>query len=97
MGSAAWGAGAACGGDPAGRRPRRRRDAGVVLEGSAEPDRAGSGPRGRAGWALRRTLAPTSPSAQSAPSAVCTSTRQTTIAVGAPPIGGRFWVSVQRA
>ena len=47
--------------------------------------------------AWRVTLAPTSPSAHMVPSARCTSTRQTTIEVGAPPIGGRFWVSVQRA
>jgi hypothetical protein len=47
--------------------------------------------------ALRMTLAPTSPSAQRAPSAVCTSTRQTTMAVVTFPTGGRFCVSVQRA
>jgi len=72
------------------RRPRRRRDVGAawaISEGAAA----------RAAWALRRTLAPTSPSAHNAPSAVWTSTRQTTMAVGAPPTGGRFWVSVQRA
>jgi len=45
----------------------------------------------------RLTLAPTSPSAHKAPSTVCRSTRHTTIDVGAPPTGGRFWVSVQRA
>ena len=42
-------------------------------------------------------LAPTSPSAHNAPSAVCTSTRQTAIAVRALPTGARFWVRVQRA
>jgi len=42
-------------------------------------------------------LAPTSPSAQSAPSAVWTSTRHTATAVRALPTGARFWVSVQRA
>jgi hypothetical protein len=47
--------------------------------------------------AWRVTLAPTSPSAQSTPSAVRMSTRQTTIEVGVPATGGRFWVRVQRA
>jgi hypothetical protein len=46
---------------------------------------------------FRSTLAPISPSAHSAPPALSTSTRQTTIAVGEPPTGARFWVSVQRA
>ncbi len=72
------------------RRPRRRR-------GAWPEAPAGSVASERAAWALRRTLAPTSPSAHRAPSAVWTSTRQTTIAVGAPPTGGRFWVRVQRA
>src|SRR5258708_759599 len=47
--------------------------------------------------ACLRTLAPTSPSAHSAPPAVWTSTRQTTIAVEEPPTGARVWVRVQRA
>jgi hypothetical protein len=51
--------------------------------------------RPAAGW--RQTLAPTSPSAHSAPSAVWTSTRHTTIDDVAPAEGGRFWVKVQRA
>ena len=72
------------------RRPRRLRDGGGA---AGTPSAAAC----RAAWARRRTLAPTSPSAQSAPSAVWTSTRQTTMAVGAPPTGGRFWVSVHRA
>ena len=46
---------------------------------------------------LRLTVAPISPSAHSPPSTVCTSTLQTTTAEGAPPTGGRFCVSVQRA
>jgi hypothetical protein len=74
------------------RRLRRLRDADAA-------GAAGSCPIAGAGvetvW--RVTLAPTSPSAHRAPSAVCTSTRQTTIAVATPPTGGRFWVSVQRA
>jgi hypothetical protein len=45
----------------------------------------------------RNTLAPTSPSAQTAPSVVCTSTRHTAMPLRAPCTGGRFWVSVQRA
>jgi hypothetical protein len=74
---------------PLGRdRLRRRLGAGAA---------AGSGTGTRAVATLRLTLAPTSPSAHSAPSAVWTSTRQTTIAEGAPLAGGRFWVSVQRA
>ncbi|TMF43005.1 MAG: hypothetical protein E6I23_12230 [Chloroflexi bacterium] len=77
------------------RRPRRLRDAGAAWAASA-------GWAGWTGWvraagALRRTLAPTSPSAHMAPSAVWTSTLHTTMAVGAPPTGGRFCVSVQRA
>ena len=52
--------------------------------------------RGAAGEP-RLILAPISPSAQSAPSAVWTSTLQTTIEEGAPPTGGRFWVSIQWA
>jgi hypothetical protein len=79
----------------AGRRPRRRREGGAGV--GAGPGGVASAVRGRAACVLRRTLAPTSPSAHSAPSIVWTSTRQTTMAVGAPPTGGRFWVSVQRA
>jgi hypothetical protein len=71
-------------------RERRRRRRGADAA-------AGSASRGCPGAAARFTLAPTSPSAQSAPSTVCTSTRQTTIEEGAPPTGGLFWVSVQRA
>src|SRR2546428_6161708 len=96
LGAASTGGGAeAAAGPAAGRRPRRRRDAGAGLGAGA----AGvpSVVQARAACALRRTLAPTSPSAHSAPSAVWMSTRQTTMAVGAPPTGGRFWVSVQRA
>jgi hypothetical protein len=82
---------------PAGRRRRRRRGAPVV----AEPLAGVSAPRCLTGWAadpaLRLTVAPTSPSAQSAPSALWTSTRQTTIAAVAPAAGGRFCVRVQRA
>jgi len=77
------------------RRPRRRRDAGAGV--GLGPAGVLSALRGRAPCAFRLTLAPTSPSAHRAPSAVWTSTRQTTMAVGAPPTGGRFWVSVQRA
>ena len=73
------------------RRRRRRRD--VVGPGWAGSWTAGSA----AGIAWRMTLAPTSPSAHSSPSAVWTSTRQTTIAVVTGPTGGRFWVRVQRA
>lgn len=74
-----------------GRRRRRRGaaagwTAGVAATASAPPC-LGS----------RLTLAPISPSAQSAPSAVWTSTRHTTIEEVAPATGGRFWVSVQRA
>ncbi len=72
------------------RRRRRRRDAG---EAAAVP----SGPRAGTAAACRWTLAPTSPAAQRAPSAVCTSTRQTATAVAEPPTGGRFWVRVHRA
>ena len=82
---------ASAGGDPAGGRRLRR------LRGAEAGTLAASGVAVRAAWAFRRTLAPTSPSAQSAPSAVWTSTRHTTIAVGAPPTGGRVWVSVHRA
>jgi hypothetical protein len=75
------------------RRRRRRRE-----DGACPPAGGATKSWGRCWPALcRLTLAPTSPSAQSAPSAVWTSTRQTTIADGAPPTGGRFWVSVQRA
>jgi hypothetical protein len=76
----------------AGRRlPRRLR--------GATPGAAGTGSWRRRSLVAtcRLTLAPTSPSAHRAPSAVWTSTRHTTIEVGAPPTGGRFWVSVQRA
>ncbi len=83
---------------PAGRRRLRRRgDAAPAAEAEAA-EAAGSWGRSRsreARWRL--TLAPTSPSAQSSPSAVMTSTRHTTMEFGAAPIGGRFWVSVQRA
>ncbi len=83
------------------RRPRRLRDAGAAWAPSTVwagwAGWTGWAGWGRAAWALRRTLAPTSPSAHNAPSAVWTSTRQTTMAVGAPPTGGRFWVRVQRA
>src|ERR1700681_4378135 len=82
-----------------GRRLRRlRRGAAVPVVAGAPAGAVDSWTRSRsrpARW--RRTLAPTSPSAQSSPSAVSTSTRHTTIEFGAPPIGGRFWVSVQRA
>jgi len=92
--TAGWGAGGACGGCsvPVPRvRLRRRR------EGAAAAAAPASVCGGRAGAAARNTLAPTSPSAQSAPSVVCTSTRHTAIEVLAPPTGARFWVSVQRA
>jgi hypothetical protein len=79
----------------AGRRPRRRREGGAGV--GAGPGGVASAVRGRTACVLRRMLAPTSPSAHSAPSIVWTSTRQTTMAVCAPPTGGRFWVSVQRA
>ena len=45
----------------------------------------------------RLTVAPTSPSAHIAPSAVWRSTRHTTIEEEAPAAGGRFCVRVQRA
>ena len=71
---------------------------GRAAAGTAAAVAAGSAdPRWRAAGADRVTLAPTSPSAQSAPSSVWTSTLQTTIDDGAPGAGGRFWVSVQRA
>ncbi len=71
-------------------RERRRRLRGA---GACAP----SWTSGRAAGAARLTLAPTSPSAHSAPSMVWTSTRQTTIEEGAAGTGGLFWVSVQRA
>src|SRR5207249_2233861 len=74
------------------RRPRRR--LGAVTSAAAG---ACSTRPCRPAVRFRLTLAPISPSAHRAPSAVCTSTRQTTIDDGAPPTGGRFWVSVQRA
>jgi hypothetical protein len=82
-----WGTGPLAGA-PGRRLPRRLR--GEVAAGSS------------GGWTSfattwRLTLAPTSPSAHRAPSAVWRSTRHTTIEVDAPPTGGRFWVSVQRA
>src|SRR5439155_24686996 len=76
------------------RRPMRRRGEATAADAAGE---AWSGARWRIAEGLRFTLAPTSPSAHMAPSAVCTSTRQTTIEEAAPPMGGRFWVSVQRA
>jgi hypothetical protein len=79
------------------RRPRRLRVAPAAAEaGCSAAAGAGTG-RWRPATALRMTFAPISPSAHIAPSAVCTSTRQTTIEEGAPLTGGRFWVSVQRA
>ena len=59
---------------------------------SAASAEEGAGPR-----LDRTTLAPTSPSAQTVPSAIWTSTRQTAIAVRPPPTGARFCVSVHRA
>jgi hypothetical protein len=83
---------------PAGRRLRRLRGAAVAPVAADPVAAGGSAARSRSlGARWRLTLAPTSPSAQSVPSAVWTSTRQTTIEVGAAPIGGRFCVSVQRA
>src|SRR6266851_6942714 len=71
------------------RLPRLRRGAAPAAMGSCR--------RCSLATTWRLTLAPTSPSAHRAPSAVCRSTRHTTIEFGAPPTGGRFWVSVQRA
>src|SRR5439155_25877051 len=76
------------------RRPRRR--LGAVTSAPAGAG-AGSTRPSRPAVRFRLTLAPISPSAHRAPSVVCTSMRQTTIEEGAPPTGGRFWVSVQRA
>jgi hypothetical protein len=76
--------------------PRRRRLRRDDVAGTAAAGAAASWGRCRPSDP-RLTLAPTSPSAHSVPSTVWTSTRQTTIADGAPPTGGRFWVSVQRA
>jgi hypothetical protein len=76
---------------PGRRRPRRLRGAAAVAA-----DGCSWGWRSLA-TTWRLTLAPTSPSAHRAPSMVCRSTRQTTIEVGSPATGGRFWVSVQRA
>jgi len=83
---------------PAAERRRRRLRCGAGLE--AAPTGTGASVWSGAGALAAdflRTLAPTSPSAQRAPPAVCTSTRQTTIAVGSSPTGARFWVRVQRA
>jgi hypothetical protein len=76
------------------RLPLRRRGA---VPAAAAAVAAGSWGRRSLTAICRLTLAPTSPSAHRAPSAVWRSTRHTTIEVGAPPTGGRFWVSVQRA
>jgi hypothetical protein len=73
---------------PGRRLPRRLRGAAAA---------AGSWGRCSLATTCRLTLAPTSPSAHRVPSAVWRSTRHTTIEVGAPPTGGRFCVSVQRA
>jgi hypothetical protein len=84
---------------PFGARRRRRRrgaPAGACPEDPAAATADGISARARAPES-RLTLAPTSPSAQRAPSVVWTSTRHTTTADGAAPIGGRFWVKVQRA
>jgi hypothetical protein len=89
-GGAATGGGS--GDDPLARGRRRRRLGAPGLAGGSAAGRALS-----ATAMPRLTFAPISPSAQSAPSWVCTSTRHTTIEDGAPPTGGRFWVSVQRA
>src|SRR5437773_2533199 len=72
-------------------RRLRRRGAAAALGVPVSVARCG------AGVAPRLTLAPTSPSAHMAPSTVWTSTLQTTTDDAAPPRGGRFWVSVQRA
>jgi hypothetical protein len=64
---------------------------------AGEPAIAGSVTRSAWGADFLNTLAPISPSAHTAPSAVCTSTRHTAIAAGAPCTAGRFCVSVQRA
>ncbi len=98
-GFAAAAGGAATGGG-SGRTPPLARGRRLPRRlGAATPAAAGDAGLGSAtGWRdLRLTLAPTSPSAQSAPSAEWTSTRQTTIEDGAPATGGRFWVRVQRA
>src|SRR5207249_4434506 len=68
-------------------RPLRRRR-GAAGGGAAAT--ACSGARWRAIATLRLTLAPISPSAQRAPSAVWTSTLQRTIEEGALGNGGRF-------
>ena len=82
------GAGAETGaGSEAVERRRRRRREGLAAAGGSPA----------AALLERKMLAPTSPSAQSAPSAVWTSTRHTATAVRALPTGARFWVSVQRA
>ena len=69
---------------------RRLRDRVAVV--SAGPGAARGTPR-----SLRRTLAPISPSAQSVPSPLNTSTRQTTVPIVEAGKGGRFCVRVQRA
>ena len=91
----AGGAGAAAGSGLVVARLRRlrRRGAGPAWVAVSEiPD-----VRSTAAAERLKTLAPTSPSAQIAPSAVCTSTRQTAMAVIDPCTGGRFWVRVQVA
>src|SRR5438132_1404001 len=88
-GGAATGGGSGTAPLARGRRRRRR--------GPLEAAGCSAAGRGRSAATPRFTLAPISPSAQRAPSRVCTSTRQTTIDDGAPLAGGRFWVSVHRA
>jgi hypothetical protein len=89
-GGAATGGGSGRAGAGVSARPRRPR---LRLPDGC----ACSTPTGLPATTLLFTFAPISPSAHSAPSVVWTSTRQTTIEDGAPPTGGRFWVSVQRA
>ncbi len=84
--------------DPLDPRRRRRRRGGPAGPGGVGASTPASVPCAFVRPAASRlTFAPTSPSAQSAPSTVWTSTRQTTMAEVAPPTGGRFWVRVQRA
>jgi hypothetical protein len=89
---------------PPGRLRRRlRRGVGVDPAGAGDSAPAVVLPACAAGCLVggpvtwRLTVAPTSPSAHIAPSAVCRSTRHTTIDDVAPVAGGRFWVKVQRA